>query len=46
MPGLTEIENYEPSDKGWGVVIGRFMRKPEPKPEHEDDSAEPDEQQG
>ena len=36
MPGFTEIENYEPSDEGWGVVIGPFIR-PEhrPRPEAE-----------
>jgi hypothetical protein len=28
MPGFTEIENYEPSDTGWGVVVGRFTPKP------------------
>jgi hypothetical protein len=22
VPGSTVIENYEPSDEGWGVVIG------------------------
>lgn len=37
MPS-TEIENYKPDDRGWGVVVGRFMPKPEPKREHEDDS--------
>jgi hypothetical protein len=31
VPGSTEIENYEPSDEGWGIVIGPFMQKPEPK---------------
>lgn len=39
--GSTEIENYEPDDRGWGVVLGRFMPKPEV--EDEDDSTEPDE---
>jgi hypothetical protein len=34
MPGDTEIEDYEPDDRGWGVVVGRLM----PKPEHEDDA--------
>jgi hypothetical protein len=28
MPGSTIIENYEPEDYGWGVVIGPFMRPP------------------
>jgi hypothetical protein len=30
------IENYEPDDRGWGIVIGRSMQKPEPKPESEE----------
>jgi hypothetical protein len=30
----TEIENYEPDDEGWSVVIGRFMQPP---PEHAGD---------
>jgi hypothetical protein len=33
VPGSTEIENYEPSDEGWGIVIGPFMR---PTPEQAD----------
>jgi hypothetical protein len=45
----TEIENYEPPDEGWGIVVGRFMPRPEPKPEPEveqDDVADDgDEQQ-
>jgi hypothetical protein len=46
VPGTTEIENYEPPDKGWGIVIGRFRPRPEPKPEAEeplDDAEERDE---
>jgi hypothetical protein len=39
MPGFTEIENYEPSDHGWGVVLGRFMQPPA-KPEVEADKDE------
>ena len=34
MPS-TEIENYEPSDDGWGTVIGRFMPRPESKAEEQ-----------
>jgi hypothetical protein len=40
VPGAKEIENYEPSDEGWGVVIGPFMQKPEPKLEHDNRDAE------
>jgi hypothetical protein len=29
MPGNTVIENYEPPDKGWGIVLGSFIR-PQP----------------
>jgi hypothetical protein len=29
--GSTEIPNYEPSDKGWGVVIGYLAVPPCPK---------------
>jgi hypothetical protein len=28
VPGSTEIENYEPSDEGWGIVLGPFVRPP------------------
>jgi hypothetical protein len=35
MPGSREIENYEPSDEGWEIVTGRFVR---PKPEDEPDA--------
>lgn len=31
--GNTVIENYEPDDKGWGIVLGPFMR---PKPDAEE----------
>jgi hypothetical protein len=34
------IEGYEPDDRGWGMVIGRFRPKPEPK--LEDDQPEPE----
>jgi hypothetical protein len=37
--GSTEIENYEPDDEGWGVVIGPFMR---PMPEQADDERDAD----
>jgi len=40
VPGFTEIENYEPSDEGWGIVIGSLTQKPEPRPEHDDRDAE------
>jgi hypothetical protein len=33
--GNTVIENYEPDDSAWGVVIGPFMR-PKPEDEHDD----------
>jgi hypothetical protein len=36
MPS-TVIENHEPSDEGWSVVLGRFVRPPG---EQEDSSAE------
>jgi hypothetical protein len=30
------IENYEPDDRGWGIVVGRFMQPtPEPKDEQQ-----------
>jgi hypothetical protein len=29
MPS-TEIENYEPSDEGWGIVVGRLAQPPPP----------------
>jgi hypothetical protein len=38
--GITIIENYEPEDKGWGIVVGRLRPKPEPKPDVEEPSAE------
>jgi hypothetical protein len=44
--GNTEIPNYEPPDKGWGIVIGPFMRKPEAEsappetqPTHDEDES-------
>ena len=40
---LTEIENYEPSDEGWGVVIGRLAQPP---PVEVDDSREETEGEG
>jgi hypothetical protein len=40
MPGFTEIENYEPSDEGWAIVAGRFVR-PKPEGEHEHDFVDP-----
>jgi hypothetical protein len=36
MPGDTEVEDYEPDDRGWGVVAGGFM----PKPVEEDDASQ------
>jgi hypothetical protein len=39
VPGNTEIENYEPSDEGWGIVVGPFMR---PTPEHDTDERDAD----
>jgi hypothetical protein len=29
--GASEIENYEPDDKGWGVVVGYLATPPCPK---------------
>ena len=40
--GNTVIENYEPPDKGWTIVLGTLRTKPEPKPEALD---EPEEQE-
>jgi hypothetical protein len=34
MPS-TVIEDYVPDDRGWGVVLGRFMQPP-PKPDEDD----------
>ena len=39
--GVTIIENYVPPDKGWGIVVGRFMR-PKPEDEHHIDAGERD----
>lgn len=37
------IENYEPDDRGWGIVVGRLMPKPEPMLEDEhEDAVDPD----
>jgi hypothetical protein len=36
----TEIENYEPSDKGWVVTVGRLRPKPENPEPVEDEPAE------
>jgi hypothetical protein len=33
--GNTVIENYEPSDEGWGIVVGPFIRR-QPEDEHDD----------
>jgi hypothetical protein len=32
---IKVIENYEPPDEGWGIVVGRFRPKPE-RPEQDD----------
>ena len=33
---LTLIENYEPDDKGWGIVIGPlFAQRPTTPPEEQ-----------
>jgi hypothetical protein len=41
VPGFTPIENYEPPDKGWGIVVGRLMPKPpEPEEQQADDADE------
>jgi len=37
VPGSTEIPNYEPSDEGWGVVIGPFTRPPAESEQQEQD---------
>jgi hypothetical protein len=36
-----EIENYEPEDEGWSVVIGPFTQKPEPEQADERDAEAP-----
>jgi hypothetical protein len=41
VPGTREIPNYEPDDKGWGIVIGPFMQKP--VPEHAEEHGDGDE---
>jgi hypothetical protein len=41
VPGTREIPNYEPPDEGWSIVIGPFMRKPEPKQKPEPDAEVP-----
>jgi hypothetical protein len=40
VPGAREIPNYEPSDKGWGVVVGPLREPPAPKPQAEEQPAE------
>jgi hypothetical protein len=34
---VPSTEVPKPSDKGWGIVIGHFRPKPEPKPEEQRD---------
>ncbi len=43
MTGNTEIPNYQSDDRGRGVVVGRFMPKPEPKNDEDskDSQSEP-----
>jgi hypothetical protein len=44
MPS-TEIEDYEPPDKGWIVRVGRFLPRPEtPKPEEDKDPPDREEE--
>jgi hypothetical protein len=45
VPGFTEIENYEPPNEGFRIVLGRFMAKPEPKPHAEEPRDEDAEEQ-
>jgi hypothetical protein len=42
---IKVIPNYVPPDKGWGIVVGRFVQPPEPKAEEPpgDDGEEQDE---
>jgi hypothetical protein len=35
-----EIENYEPPEEAWGIVLGPFIR---PEPESESESEQPEE---
>jgi hypothetical protein len=45
VPGFTEIENYQPEDTAWGVVIGPFMRPPAESEQQEQDAAlDPDDE--
>jgi hypothetical protein len=42
--GSKEIENYEPSDERWSIVIGPFIRpRPEPEEQHVADEDQHDE---
>jgi hypothetical protein len=36
---FTLIEDYEPDDRAWGVVTGRFMQPPPPPAEDVDEQA-------
>ena len=41
----TEIENYEPDDKGWGIVIGPLFNQRPTTPseeQHEEESSDDD----
>jgi hypothetical protein len=33
--GTTEIEDYIPPARGWGIALGRLRPKPEAEPERE-----------
>jgi hypothetical protein len=43
VPGSTLIEDYEPDDRGWGVVTGPFIR---PKPATAPDEDKSDSEEG
>ena len=44
MPS-TVIENYEPEDKGWGIVIGPlFTQRPTPPSEEQRDDESSDDE--